>query len=730
MWAAGASREQGVRRAAVMTAGWRPPETGAAMSHDQEADRVVTIAPYTDPAGGWGSVRSVAEILPREKSLAGTGAALVAQNKADGFMCSSCAWAKPAKPHPFEFCENGAKATAWEMTPKTAGPSFFRTNTVADLLGWSDYALEEAGRLTHPLRYDAATDRYRPVAWADAFAEIGRELKACEPRSVVLYASGRASLETSYMYALFGRLFGTNNFPDSSNMCHESTSVALPESIGVPVGTVMLDDFDHADCLLFFGQNVGTSSPRMLHQLRDVRKRGAPVVTFNPLKERGLQRFTDPQSPIEMMTGASTQISTQYHQVKAGGDLAALTGLCKVVIEADDAAQAQGRPRILDHAFIAEHTHGFDAFAGFVRGKGWPEIKSGSGLTRNALESAAKVYMRASAVMALYGMGLTQHRTGVENCQMLVNLLLLRGNIGRPGAGICPVRGHSNVQGQRTVGITEKPALVPMDKLRELYGFEPPAETGLNTVEACEGILKGKVKAFVGLGGNFLRAVPETGPMEEAWTRLRLTVQIATKLNRGQLVHGEVAYILPCLARTDRDQQRTGEQAVAMEDSTACIHGSRGVRAPVSSQLLSEPRIVAEIAKATIPPNPKVDWDGWVDDYALVRNAIEATYPDQFKDFNARMFQPGGFHRPIAARHRVWKTATHKANFIVPARPRREPGHAGRRSGRLAAHDAAQQRPVQHHDLRLRRPVPWREGYADDRVHEPQRYRAARPARR
>ncbi len=645
-----------------------PPETtgSVSMSKDPDTGEPVTIKPYEAPSGGWGSVKSLVDILPREGSLLRSGTALLLQNKPNGFVCPSCAWAKPEKPNTFEFCENGAKATAWEMTPKTVTPAFFRQHTVSELLTWPDYNLEEAGRLTHPMRYDPETDRYRPVSWGDAFAEIGRELRACDPKAVVLYLSGRASLEASYMYALFGRLMGTNNFPDSSNMCHESTSVALPASIGSPVGTVDLEDFEKTDCIMFFGQNVGTSSPRMLHQLQDARKRGVPIITFNPLKERGLLTFTNPQSPTEMLSGESTRISTQYHQVKAGGDLAAVMGLCKAIVAADDAAIASGDPRILDVDFIATHTHGFEDFAAETRRHDWADLERQSGLTRKNLEAAAAVYMRSSAVMGVYGMGLTQHRTGVENCQMLVNLLLLRGNIGKAGAGICPVRGHSNVQGQRTVGITEKPELVPMDKLRELYKFEPPHDKGLNTVEACEGILKGEVKAFIGLGGNFIRAIPETDAIEAAWSRIRLSVQISTKLNRAHLIRGEVSYILPCLARTDIDLQKTGKQAVAIEDSTAFIHGSRGVRTPVSKDLLSEPRIVAEMAKATLPPNPHIDWDAWCDDYALVRDKIEATYPEQFKDFNARMFKPGGFPRPVPARNRVWKTKTGKANFIVP----------------------------------------------------------------
>ncbi|NNM73133.1 FdhF/YdeP family oxidoreductase [Enterovirga aerilata] len=627
------------------------------------------IEAYIDPAGGWGSAKSLAKYLVRERIPASGAALLNKQNKPDGYMCVSCAWAKPAKPHLFEYCENGAKATLWEQTAKRVGPDFFDSHTVTELLGWPDHDLEEKGRLTHPLRYDRGTDKYVPVEWAEAFAEIGRELQALRaenPRAAVFYASGRASLETSYMYALFARMYGNNNLPDSSNMCHETTSVALPQSIGVPVGTVLLDDFEQTDLILFFGQNVGSNAPRMLHQLQEARKRGVPIITFNPLRERGLERFINPQNPIEMLTNASTEISTQYHQVKAGGDLAAITGMCKALIAADREAGAEGRPRILDHRFLAEHTHGLAEFVAFCDAQDWARLESRSGLTREAMEAAAAVYARATSVIGIYGMGLTQHRKGVETVNMLVSLLLLRGNIGKAGAGICPVRGHSNVQGQRTVGIAEKPELVPLDRLAEQYGFEPPREKGMNTVEACEGVISGEVKAFVGLGGNFIRAVPDTTRMEQAWRRLRLTVQVSTKLNRSHLVHGEIAYILPCLGRIEIDEQSTGPQAVSMEDSTACFHGSRGFTRPVSEHVRSEPWIVAELAKATLPPNPKVDWDGWVADYARIRDAIEATYPKLFKDFNKRLFEPGGFRKPLAARERKWETETGKANFIVP----------------------------------------------------------------
>jgi molybdopterin-dependent oxidoreductase alpha subunit len=618
------------------------------------------------PAGGWGSLKEVGTILLKERVPFEGAQLLTHQNKPDGYMCVSCAWAKPAHPHPAEFCESGAKATAWEVTSKHIGADFFQRHRLRELETWHDHELEAAGRLTVPMRYDGALDRYVEITWDRAFAEIGAELRKMDPKNVVFYSSGRASLETSYMYQLLARMYGNNNLPDSSNMCHESTSVALPKTIGVPIGTVVLDDFDHTDCIFFFGQNVGVNSPRMLHQLQDARKRGVPIVTFNPLRERGLVSFVNPQSPTEMLTGHETIISTQYHQVKAGGDTAALMGLCKAVLEADARAVAEGGPRTIDADFIAEHCHGFEEFAAAVRACGWDEIEREAGLTQAQMEQAAGTYIRAKSVIGVYGMGLTQHRNGVQNVQMLVNLLLLRGNIGKPGAGICPVRGHSNVQGQRTVGITEKPELAPLDKLKELYGFEPPRDKGMNTVEACEAIRAGKVQALISLGGNLVRAVPEHGLMDAAWRALPLTVQISTKLNRSHLVHGKTAYVLPCLGRIEIDRQAGGEQSVSVEDSTGCMHGSRGRAEPAADTLLSEPAIVAGIAKAALDPNPKVDWDAWVADYAKVRDAIAATYPEIFHDFNDRMWTPGGFRKPVAAARREWKTPTGKANFTVP----------------------------------------------------------------
>jgi molybdopterin-dependent oxidoreductase alpha subunit len=631
----------------------------------QKSDKPDLTA-FDGPAGGWGSVRSLAEVLPRERISPETLRELVRQNKPDGFQCVSCAWAKPADHHPAEFCEEGAKATAWELTTYRTTPEFFQTHTLTELRGWRDYDLEQHGRLTHPLRYDPETDKYVAVNWDDAFREIGAELKPLDPKSVVFYSSGRTSLEASYMYGLMARMYGNQNLPDSSNMCHESTSVGLKAAIGVPVGTTQLKDFKECDAIFFFGQNVGSNAPRMLHDLKSCRKRGVEIVTFNPLRERGLERFTDPQNPIEMATLRETEISTQYHQVKAGGDLAAMMGIAKFLVDCDDTAKADGEPPIIDHTFIEAHTSGFDDFLATVRAAEWSAIETESGLSREELEASARIYARAKAVMAIYGMGITQHVKGVENVRMIVNLLLMRGNIGKPGAGPTPVRGHSNVQGQRTVGITEKTELVPVEKLEKQYGFKAPREKGLDTVESCRGVIDGSVKAFLALGGNFLRAVPETAAMEEAWPRLRLSVQIATKLNRNHLFPGAVTYLLPCLGRIEQDVQASGPQAVSTEDSTSCIHGSMGKAKPASEHLLSEPAIVAGIAKALLPPNSLLDWDAWVADYTTIRDAIEETYPEPFKDFNKRLFQPGGFWKGNKAAERIWLTKSGKAEFLTP----------------------------------------------------------------
>jgi molybdopterin-dependent oxidoreductase alpha subunit len=621
---------------------------------------------YDGASGGWGSLEGISKVMARERPNPGVLDTLRQQNKAGGYMCSSCAWAKPKDPHPFEFCENGAKATIWDLTRDRCTPAFFAKHTVSELATWSDYDLEMQGRLTAPLRYDGATDKYVECSWDEAFAGIAAELKMLDPKSVVFYASGKASLETTYVYTLLARAYGNNNLPDSSNMCHETTSVALKKVTGSPVGTCVLDDFEKCDAILYFGQNPGTNSPRFLHPLQDAVRRGCKIIVFNPVKETGLTRFVDPQNPVQMMTRVPTQMSHQYLQVRPGGDIAAVMGMAKHVLALDAAALGAGKPSILDLDFIQQHTTGFESFRDKVLATRWDDIEYHSGLKRADLEAAADVYAAAERVIAVYGMGLTQHVHGSQSIQTVVSLMLMRGNLGREGAGMTPVRGHSNVQGQRSVGMSEKPELVPLDKLAEQYDFDPPRDTGHTTVDACEGLKDGSVRAFISLGGNFVRAIPDHHVVEPLWTEQALTVYIATKLNHSHTIHGKVSYLLPCLARPEEDMQASGPQSVSMEDSFSHIYGSRGKRSPASYMLRSELAIVAGIAKALLPPNPKLTWDAWTDDYAKVRDAIAETYPEEFHDYNARMWQPGGFYRGNGAHERVWKTESGKAEFTTP----------------------------------------------------------------
>ncbi|MGE7368781.1 FdhF/YdeP family oxidoreductase [Neorhizobium sp. NPDC001467] len=620
------------------------------------------------PAGGWGSLKSIARISGETLPTPGAIDTLGHQNKPRGVMCVSCAWPKPANYHPFEFCENGAKATLWDLTTSRCTPQFWNDHTVAQLRQWKDHDLEMTGRLTHPLRYDAATDRYVAVTWEEAFAAIGAALQKLEPDSAVFYSSGHAGLEAAYLYALFARAYGTNNLPQSSNMCHETTSVGLNKVIGSPVGTIVWEDLEKADAFFFFGQNPGSNSPRFLHPLQEAKKRGASIVTFNPVIEQGLVSFVNPQNPLDMMAGHETAISDAYLQVRAGGDIAAILGLCKTVVEADDAAVLSGSRRVLDVDFIAQHTTGIERFIECVRETAWEDIERESGLTQDALREAGDIYIRCERVIGVYGMGLTQHAQGALNIAMLVNLLLLRGNIGREGAGCCPVRGHSNVQGQRTVGVAEKTDLIPMDKLKELYDFDPPTKDGVTIVDAVKGLMAGEIKATICLGGNLLRAVPDQAAMETSWEKQDLTVMVSTKLNRSHLFPGKQAYILPCLSRLEIDEQATGRQAVTTEDSFSHISGSLGKRKPASDQLRSELATIAGMAKATLAANPKLRWDEWAGDYSLVRDLIEKTYPDDFKGYNDRMFEPGGFYRGNDAHERIWNTEPGKAVFTTPHR--------------------------------------------------------------
>jgi molybdopterin-dependent oxidoreductase alpha subunit len=623
------------------------------------------FAPYDAPAGGWGALHATARAL-REQSVEIRGTrALLSMNQPDGFDCPGCAWPDPRHASSFDFCENGAKAVTWELTKHRVTREFFATHTVRELEQESDYWLEQQGRLTEPMRYDPATDHYVPVTWDEAFTLVARALNALDdPNEAEFYTSGRTSNEGAFMYQLFARRFGTNNFPDCSNMCHEPTSVGLPESIGIGKGTISLDDFGNSDAIFIIGQQPGTNSPRMLTELHNASRRGVPIVVFNPLRERALERFAAPQSPMEMATFGETRIASEYCLVRVGGDVAALKGIMKLVLEAHDEALRNGHEPILDVEFIAGHTHAFEAFADDLRRTRWDEIVSVSGLPRDQLERVANIYMRASAVIICYGMGITQHRLGTANVQQTVNLLLLRGNIGKPGAGICPVRGHSNVQGDRTMGIDEKPKPELLDQIKKVFGFEPPRLRGHHVIHAVQAMVDGRAKVFIGLGGNFVRAVPDWPAAEAAMRRLKLTVAVSTKLNRGHLVHGQEALILPVLARSDIDMQLSGRQSITVEDSMSMVHASHGLVDPPSDHLKSEVAIVCGMAKATLP-DCGIDWDHFVDDYDRIRDKIEEVLPELFAGFNERIRRPGGFRLSIPPRARIWNTPTGRANFIV-----------------------------------------------------------------
>ncbi len=629
---------------------------------DPATDR--TIQPYAGPAGGWGSLRAVAKAIRVQMSPARSAGALRRVNQPEGFDCPGCAWPDPHHTSSFEFCENGAKAVAWEATSKRATPGFFAGHTLSELWDWSDHALENEGRLTHPMAYDPAQDKYLPIAWEDAAARIGAALRGLpDPTMAEFYTSGRASNEAAFLYQLFVREYGCNNFPDCSNMCHEATSVGLPFSIGAGKGTVSLEDFEHADAVFCIGHNPGTNHPRMLGTLREVSLRGVPIVVLNPLPERGLERFTSPQDPAEMLTGRSVPIASTYFKPKIGGDVAVFKGIMKALLEADAADLAAGGAGLLDRPFIAEHTRGFDALAADLRATPWDSIKKHSGLGRVDIESVAAIYARAERVIVCYGMGLTQHRHGIENVQQLANLLLLRGNIGKPGAGICPLRGHSNVQGDRTVGITEKPNAALLEGIRRTYGFEPPAEHGHDAVAAIKAIAAGQSKALVCLGGNLAVAMSDTQATFAAMRRLDLVVHIATKLNRSHLIPARQSFLLPCLGRTEEDMQASGPQSVTVEDSMSMVHASQGRLKPASEHLRSEPAIVALLARATLPDS-KVDWEGLVADYDRIRDDIEAVFPI-FADYNERIRVPGGFWLENPATHRRWNTPDGKAHFLL-----------------------------------------------------------------
>ncbi|WP_316383204.1 FdhF/YdeP family oxidoreductase [Enterobacter mori] len=616
------------------------------------------IRHYDGPAGGWGALKATAIAVRTQMDTLDAPATLLRTNQPDGFDCPGCAWPDKEHKSTFQFCENGAKAVTWEATSKRVTPAFLAENSVASLLAKSDFELEGYGRLTHPLCYDRASDTFRPVDWDEAFQRIGEVLRGLEPDQVEFYTSGRASNEAAYLFQLFAREYGTNNFPDCSNMCHEATSVGLPRSIGIGKGTVSLDDFDKTELVISIGHNPGTNHPRMMGTLHELARRNVPIIVFNPLRERALERFADPQSVIEMATYSSTDIASTYFQVKAGGDAAALKGIAKHLLEME-----AERGDVLDRAFIAEHTQGIEDFSADIAQTRWDDIERESGLSHAALKKVAEAYAKSNATIITYGMGITQHNKGTANVRLIADVLLLRVNIGKPGAGICPLRGHSNVQGNRTVGISEKPTPAFLNRLKDVFGFEPPSHHGHDAVQATQAMIDGRAKALICLGGNFAVAMPDHERGFPAMGNLDLSVHVGTKLNRTHLLVGKETFIFPCLGRTELDIQATGRQSITVEDSMSMVHASSGKLKPASPLLRSEPAIVAGLAKATLPET-RVDWLTLVEDYDRIRDLIEQTIPG-FEDYNARIRVPGGFRMPLLPTQRIWPTATGKAMFSV-----------------------------------------------------------------
>ncbi len=616
------------------------------------------IRHYDGPAGGWGALKATAIAVRTQMDALEAPATLLRTNQPDGFDCPGCAWPDKEHKSTFQFCENGAKAVTWEATTKRVTPEFFANNSVSSLWAKSDYELEGYGRLTHPMVYDKASDTFRPVEWQEAFRRIGEKLRQLDPDAVEFYTSGRASNEAAFLLQLFARELGTNNFPDCSNMCHEATSTGLPRSIGIGKGTVSLEDFDKTELVISIGHNPGTNHPRMMGTLHELSRRGVPIIVFNPLRERALERFADPQSVVEMATLGSTDIASTYFQVKAGGDAAALKGIAKHLLERE--VREGG---ILDQPFIDAHTQGFADFAADIAATGWEEIEQESGLTREDLDAVARAYAKSNATIITYGMGVTQHNKGTANVRLIADLLLLRGNIGKPGAGICPLRGHSNVQGNRTVGITEKPTAAFLSRIEEVFGFTPPTKHGHDAVMATQAMIAGEAKALICLGGNFAVAMPDHEQAFPALQKLDLSVHVGTKLNRTHLLVAKETWLFPCLGRTELDMQRTGRQSITVEDSMSMVHASSGKLRPASPHLLSEPAIVAGMARAALPDS-KVNWEELVADYDLIRDRIEQTIPG-FTDYNQRIRTPGGFRMPLPPTERVWPTPSGKAMFSV-----------------------------------------------------------------
>ncbi|HSD10465.1 MAG TPA: FdhF/YdeP family oxidoreductase, partial [Candidatus Binatia bacterium] len=616
------------------------------------------------PAGGLGSIASALKSLWHTGPWRG-GRALLQLNRETGFSCPGCAWPEAAAR--IDFCENGVKHVAHEVTRRRVTREFFAAWPIPKLLGETDHWLESRGRLVEPMIKRAGSDRYEPLSWDGAFRTIAEALRGLRsPNEAVFYTSGRTSNEAAFLYQLLARQFGTNNLPDCSNMCHESSGIGLSQVIGVGKGTVALDDFDKADAIFILGQNPGTNHPRMFTMLVEAKRRGAKIVTINPLKEPALVRFTHPQDVLGLL-GSGTEITDLYLQVRVGGDVALLKGIMKQVFAAEERAPG----RILDWAFIRNHTEGLEAFRAALDRIPFDDLVRESGISRQDMRRASEIYLGAERVIACWAMGLTQHKHGVANVQEIANLLLLRGNIGKPGAGVCPVRGHSNVQGDRTMGIWETPKPDFLRRLAEEFRFEPPREQGLDTVAAIRAMHEGRAKVFCAMGGNFVVATPDTAYTEEALRRCRMTIGVATTLNRTHLVSGAEAILLPCLGRTEVDVQKEKPQFVTVEDSMSIVHRSEGKLAPVSADLKSEPAIVSGIARALFGDDGPVPWRDLGEDYDLIRDAISRVVPG-FEDFNRRVRERGGFRLPSGAQRREFTTPSGKASFTVLPLPRME----------------------------------------------------------
>jgi molybdopterin-dependent oxidoreductase alpha subunit len=633
---------------------------GKAPSGDPVQDAPEVSAPK-HAAAGLPAVGHSLRMAHQQMGVRRTALTLLKVNQKDGFDCPGCAWPEPEHRHKAEFCENGAKAVAEEATLRRVTPDFFAEHPVSDLFRRSGYWLGQQGRLTQPMYLPAGADAYEPVPWERAFEIIAEELTAlASPDEALFYTSGRTSNEAAFLYQLFAREFGTNNLPDCSNMCHESSGSALSETIGIGKGSVLLEDLYRSDLIIVAGQNPGTNHPRMLSALEKAKAQGATIVTVNPLPEAGMQRFKNPQH-AKGLVGGGTPLSDLFLQIRLGGDQALFRALNSLLFQ----AEAEAPDTVLDHAFIDEHTHGFEDFAAAARATDWDEVLRATGLERAEIDRLLALVLESKSIVVCWAMGLTQHKHSVPTIREVVNFLLLRGNIGRPGAGVCPVRGHSNVQGDRTMGIFERPAPAFLDALEKEFGFAPPREHGYDVVRSIRALRDGDAKVFFAMGGNFVAASPDTEATEAAMRKARLTVHVSTKLNRSHVVTGARALILPTLGRTEKDLQAGGPQFVTVEDSMGMVHASHGGLEPAGPHLLSEAAIITRLARAVLGPDSRVPWADFEADYSLIRDRISRVVPG-FEDFNARVANPGGFTLPHAPRDsRTFPTATGKANFTA-----------------------------------------------------------------